>query len=111
MAEPSGSSVSSSSPPSERLFEESLPALSEPFEGQNFELVIVLSDQPLSSCPPHTFDSRSCADLDSESPDNPVRTPGNSLTIDGHLGLVIYPLNPLFYIVEISPGCPYSLYD
>ena len=64
MAEPSSSPISSSSPPSERLSEEPLPELSEPFEDQNVELAIALSVQPLSSRPPHTFDSESSNSLD-----------------------------------------------
>ena len=72
MAEPSGSPISSSPPLSERLSEEPLPELLEPFEDQNVELAIVLSVQPLSSSPSATFHSGSFADLGPESPDNPI---------------------------------------
>ena len=108
MDEPSGSPISSSSPASERLSEEPLPKLSEPQEDQNVEFMIVLSVQPLSSRPPPTFDSRSSVDLDPESLNNLVQTPENSSTTDGQLGLVIYPLNPLFDVVEISLQRPYN---
>lgn len=74
MAKPSSSPISSSSPLSGRLPEEPLPELSEPFEDQNVELTIVLSIQPLSSCPPPTFDSGSSTGLHLETLDNPVRT-------------------------------------
>ena len=111
MAEPSGSPNSSSSPPSERLFEKLFCELLESLRDQNVELIIVLSVQPLSSRPPPTFDTESLAELGPKSLDNPVRTPKNSLTTNGQLGLVIYPSNPLFDVVEISPQCPYSLYD
>ncbi len=63
MAEPSNSPNSSSSPPSERLSEEFFPELSESLEDQNVELAIFLSVQPLSSCPPPTFDTGSHVDL------------------------------------------------
>lgn len=111
MAKPSGSPNSSSSPLSERLSKELFPKLLESLEDQNVELAIVLSVQPLLSRPPPTFDSGSPADLGLESLDKPVRTPENSPTTDGQLGLVIYPPNPLFDVVEISPQHPYSPYD
>lgn len=65
----------------------------------------------MSSHPPPTFDSGSSVDLGPESSNNHVRTTENSPTIDDQLGMVIYPLNALFDIVEISPQRPYSLYD
>jgi len=111
LVEPSGSPNSSSSPLSERLFEKPFPELPESLEDQNVELAIVLSVQPLSSRPPPTFDTGSFVDLGLESLDNPVQTPNNSPTTDGQLGLVIYPLNPLFDPVVISSQRPYSLYD
>lgn len=111
MAEPSGSPISSYSPPSERLSKELFPELPKSLEDQNIELAIFLSVQPLSSRPPPTFNSGSSTDLGPESPDNLVRTPKNSSTTDGQLGLVIYPPNPLFDVVEISSQHPYSLYD
>jgi len=101
--EPSSSPSSSSSPPSERLSEESFPELPKSLEDQGFELGIVLSIQPLSSHPLPTFDIGSSVDLGSKSPDNPVQTPENSPTTDGQHRLVIYPLNPLFDPVVISP--------
>ena len=111
MAEPSGSPNSSSSPPYEILSKESFPELSKSLEDQNVELIIVLSVQTLSSHPSLTFDSGSSGDLCPESSDNLVRTPENSPTIDDQLGPIIYPLNPLFDAVDISPQCPYSSYD
>jgi len=72
VAEPSGSPISSSSPPFERLSKEPLLELSKPLEDQNVELAIVLSVQPLSSHPPPTFDSGSSVGLDPESQDNPI---------------------------------------
>ena len=80
MVEPSGSPISSSSPLSERLSEDPLPELLEPFEDQNVELTIVLSVQPLSSHPPPTFDSGSSIDLGPESLENPVQTLESSPT-------------------------------
>lgn len=111
MAEPSGSPISSSYPPSKRLSEEPLPELSEPFVDQNVEFMIVLGVQPLSSHPLPTFDLGSSVDLDLESLDNLVQTQENSPTTDVQLGLVIYPPNPLFDTVEISPQCPYNFYN
>ena len=102
MVEPSGSTNSSSSPPSEILSEESFPELPESLEDQGVELGIFLSIQPLSSHPSPTFDTRSSVDLGSQSPDNPIQTPKNSLTTSSQLGLVIYPLNPLFDPILIS---------
>lgn len=58
----------------------------------------------MSSHPLPTFDTRSSADLGPESPEN-------SSTTNGQLGLVIYPLNPLFNPIVISPQRPYSSYD
>ena len=72
MAKPSGSPNSSSSPPSERLFEELFPKLLESLEHQGVELEIVLSIQTLSFHPPPTFDIRSSIDIGPESPHNPV---------------------------------------
>jgi len=111
VVEPSGSHNSSSSPPCERLSEEPFLELPESLEDQDVELAIVLRIQPLSSHPLPTFDTGSSTDPYLESPDNPVQTPENSPTIDGQLGLVIYPPNPLFDPVVISPQCPYSLYN
>jgi len=102
MAEASGSPNSSSSPLSEILFEESFPKLLESLGDKNVELTIVLSVQPLSSRPPPTFCSGSSDDLGLESPENLIRTPENSPSTDDQLGLVIYPLNPLFDVVKIS---------
>lgn len=111
MVEPSGSPSSYSSPLSERLSEEPFPELPQSLEDQGVELGIVLSIQTLSSHPSPTSDTRSCADFGPESPDNPVQTPESSLTTNGQLGLVIYPLNPLFNPVVISPQFPYNPYD
>ena len=103
MAEPSNSPNSSSSPPFERLSEEPFLELPKSLEDQDVELAIFLSIQPLSSHPPPTFDTGSFTDLGSESPDNLVQTLENSSMTDGQLGLVIYPPNPLFHPVVISP--------
>ena len=111
MAEPSGSPSSSSTPPSERSSEEPLPELSQSLEDQGVELGIVLSIQPLSSCPPPPSDTGSLTNIGLESLDNLIQTLKSQLTPDGQLGLVVYPLNPLFNPVMISPQRLYSSYD
>lgn len=65
----------------------------------------------MSSRPPPTFDSGSSTHPSLESPDSPVRSRKNLPTTNGQLGLVIYPANPLFVVVEISLQHPYSPYD
>ena len=102
MVEPFGSPSSSSSPSSERLFEEPFPELPESLKDQYVELAIFLSIQPLSSHPPSTFDNGSSADLGPEYLDNPIQTPENSRTSDSQHGLVIYPPSPLFDPILIS---------
>ena len=104
MIEQSCSPNSSFSPPSKRLFEELFPELSESLEDQFVELAIVLSVQPFLSRPPPTFDTGWSVDLGLKSLENLPAT-------NDQLGLVIFPLNPLFDIVEISPPRPYSPYD
>lgn len=108
MVEPSSSPSSSSSPLSERLSEEPFPELPESLEDQGVELRIVLSSQPLASCPPPAFGIGLSADFGLGSLDNPIQTPKNSPTIDNELGQVIYPPNPLFDLVVISLQQPYS---
>ena len=102
MAEPSSSPSSSSSPASERLSVDPFLELLESLEDQGVELGTVLSIQTLSSRPLPTFDTGSTAELGPESQDNPVQTPKDSPTTNGQLGLVIYPLNPLFDPIVIS---------
>lgn len=103
MVEPSDSPSSTSSPPSKIFLEEDFPKLPESLEDQGVELGIILSIQPLSSCPLPTSNTRSPADFGLESLDNPIQTLEISLTIDSQLGLVIYPFNPLVNPVVISP--------
>ena len=85
------------------MSEELFPEVPESLEDQDVELTIVLSIQPFSSRSPPAFDTGSSTNLGPESPENPVQTLKKSLTTDGHLGLVIYPPNPLFDPVVISP--------
>lgn len=103
MAKQSCSPSSSFSPSFEKLFEGPFPELLESLEDQGVELGIFLSIQPLSSCPPPTLDTGSPADFGPESPDNHIQTPKSYLTTNDQLGLVIYPSNPLFDPVVISP--------
>jgi len=103
VVEPSGSPSSSSSPLSERSFEESFPEFPQSLEDQGVELGIVLSIQTFSSHPPPPSDIGSLSDIGLESLDNLIQTPESLLTSEGQLGLVVYPLNPLFDLVVISP--------
>ena len=96
MVEPLGFPSSSSSPLSERSSEEPFPKLPQSLEDQGVELGIVLSIQPLSSHPPLPLDTRSLSDIGPESLDNPIQTPKSVPISEGQLGLVVYPLNPLF---------------
>ena len=68
-----------------------------------------MSIQPLSSRPPPS-DTGSPYKSSPESPDNPIQTPKSPPTSEGQLRLVVYPLNPLFDPIVISPYHPYSLY-
>lgn len=70
-----------------------------------------MSIQPLSYRPPPTSDTGSLFDIGLKSPDNPFQTHESSPTTEGHLGLVIYPPNPLFDPIVISSQRPYSSYD
>ena len=110
MAEPTGSPSSSSSPLSERLSEEHFLELPQSLEDQGVELGIVLSIQPLSSRPPPS-DTGSLSNIGPESPNNPIQTPESPPTSEGQLRLVVYPLNPLFDPVVISPQRPYNSYN
>ena len=111
VVEPSGSPSSYSSPLSERLPEDPFLELLKSLKDQSVELGIILSIQPFSSCPLPTSDTGSVVDFFPESPNNPIQTPESSPTTDGQLGVVIYPLNPLFDPIVISLQRPYSLYD
>lgn len=88
------------------MSEDPFPELLESLDDQGVELRIVLSIQPLSSCPLPTFDTGSSTNLGLESLDNLVQTPDSSPTTDSKLGLVIYPLNPLFDPIVISTKHP-----
>ncbi len=72
MDEPPGSPSSSSSPPSERLFEEPFPKLPQSLEDQGVDLGIVLRIQPLSYRPPPPSDTRSILDIGPVSLYNPI---------------------------------------
>ena len=102
MVEPTGLPSSSSSPLSERLSKEPFPEFPQSLEDQGVELVIFLSIQPFSSHPPPS-DTGSLSDIGPKSLDNPIQTPESPLTSEGHLGLVVFPLNPLFDSIVISP--------
>jgi len=111
VAKPFGSPSSSSSPPSERLSVEPFPELLESLEDQGVELRIILSIQPFPSHPLPISNIGSPANFGPESLDNPIQTLESLPTTDSQLGLVIYPLNPLFDPIVISLQHLYNLYN
>lgn len=70
-----------------------------------------MSIQPFSSHPPPPSNTRSLSDIGPESLDNSIQTPKSQPTTDDQLGLVVFPLNPLFDPIVISRQRPYSPYD
>ena len=102
MAEPTSSPRSYASPLSEIFSEEPFPELLQSLEDQGVELGIVLSIQCLSSHPPPS-NTGSLSDISPKSVDNLIQTPESLPTLEGQLGLVLYPTNPLFDSIVISP--------
>ena len=88
---------------SERLFKEPFPELPPPLEDQGVELGIFLRTQNVSSRRPPPSDTGKLSDIGPEYLNNPIETPESQPTTNGQLGLVVYPLNPLFDPISISP--------